>query len=117
MRRRLAVWPSEVASRLLAWANRLDPDTVQLVEGLADLAEPEEPSGTRCRRWAPSSLGPTQDDELVSIAPTREIAIGLAMRDSKPGSPIIVHNGGPGCTGDAGCGCGAVAYRADRGVA
>lgn len=106
MRHRLAVWLSEVASRLLAWANRRESDTVQLVEELADLAEPTTP--------APAI---PDGHELVHLAPTREIAIGLAMRDSKPGSPIIVHNGGPGCTGDAGCGCGAVAYRSDRGAA
>lgn len=117
MRRRLAELLSSVAASLLDAAHRLDPETVQIVEELADLAEPEAPSGSGCRRWAPSSLGPEQDAELVSIAPTREIAIGLAMADADPGSPIIVHNGGPSCTGDAGCGCGAVAYRADRGRA
>lgn len=103
MRRRLAELLSEVASRLLELANRLDPETVQLVEELADLAEPAVPA--------------TADAELVAVSPSREVAIGLAMRDLEPSEAVIVHNGGPGCTGDAGCGCGAVAYRADRGVA
>ncbi len=40
VRRRLAELLSDVASRLLELANRLDPETVQLVEELADLAEP-----------------------------------------------------------------------------
>lgn len=103
MRRRLAVLLSDVASRLLALANRLDPETVQLVEELADLAEPAVPV--------------TGDAELVALGPSREVAIGLAMADADPGDPIIVHRGGPGCTGEVGCGCGAVAYRADRGRA
>lgn len=100
MRRRLAELLSDVASRLLELANRLDPETVQPVEELADMAEPDRPAS-----------------EPVALAPTREIAIGLAMADADPGAQIIVHNGGPSCTGDAGCGCGAVAYRADRGRA
>lgn len=99
MRRRLAELLSGVASRLLELVNRLDPETVQLVEELADLAEPE--------------VGP----ELVALGPSREVAIGLAMRDLKPGDPVIVHRGGPSCTGEIGCDCGAVAYRADRGQA
>ena len=103
MRRRLAELLSDVASRLLELANLLDPETVQLVEELADLEEPVAPAA--------------EDAELVAVAPTREIAIGMAMRDLDPGEPVIVHNGGPGCTGDAGCGGGAVAYRADRGRA
>lgn len=106
MRRRLAELLSDVASRLLELANRLDPETVALVEELADLAEPACP--------AP----PIPDGhELVHLSPTRAIAIGMAMRDTDVGDPVIVHNGGPSCTGDAGCGCGAVAYRADRGRA
>ncbi len=100
MRRRLAELLSDVASRLLAMANRLDPETVQLVEELADLAESEGGA-----------------DEVVALAETRDVAIGLAMRDLKPGDAVIVHRGGPGCTGEIGCGCGAVAYRADRGQA
>ena len=100
IRRRLAVLLSGAASRLLELANRLDPETVQLVEELADLAEPEVGA-----------------DEVVALAETRDIAIGLAMRDLKPGEPVIVHRGGQGCTGKDGCDCGAVAYRADRGQA
>lgn len=101
MRRRLAELLSGAASRLLELANRLDPETVQLVEELADLAEPEVGA----------------DAELVAVAPSREVAIGLAMRDLKPGDPVIVHRGGPSCTGEVGCDCGVVAYRADRGQA
>ncbi len=99
IRRRLAELLSSAASRLLDVANRLDPETVQLVEELADLAEPEVGA------------------ELVALGPSREVAIGLAMRDLRPGDPVIVHRGGSGCTGEVGCDCGAVAYRADRGQA
>lgn len=102
MRRRLAELLSEVASRLLELANRLDPETVQLVEELADLAEPAVPA---------------TEDQVVALAETREVAIGLAMRDLEPGEAVIVHRGGPACTGEIGCSCGAVAYRADRGRA
>ena len=100
IRRRLAELISDVASRLLELANRLDPETVQLVEELAEATPP-----------------PSADPELVAVAPSREVAIGLAMRDLEPGEAVIVHRGGPDCTGEVGCGCGAVAYRADRGVA
>lgn len=96
MRRRLAELLSSLASALLDAAHRLDPETVQIVETAEDQGEGEE---------------------LAALAETREIAIGLAMLDMDPGGMVTVHNGGPGCTSDEGCGCGAVAYRADRGRA
>lgn len=98
MRRRLACWLCDVASHLLAAAHRIAPDAVVVIEELVD-AESEVDSS---------------DDKLVALAESRELAIGMAMLDLEH---VTVHRGGPGCTGAAGCECGAVAYRADRGRA
>lgn len=101
MRRRLAELLSDLASRLLAWANRLDPETVQLVEELADLAEPAVPA--------------TADAELVAVAPTREVVIGLTMRHAGPGHWLIIHQ--PSCTTGPGCTCTPHAIRSQGGAA
>lgn len=101
MRRRLAELLSDVASRLLEMANRLDPETVQLVEELADLAEPERPA--------------TDDADLVAVAPTREIAIGQAMSAAGPDGWLVIHH--PGCPGAPGCSCTPHAIRSQAGTA
>lgn len=100
MRRRLAVLLSDVASRLLELANRLDPETVQLVEELADLAEPERPA---------------PDPDLVAVAPTREIAIGLTMRAAGSDGWLVIHQ--PTCPPGAGCTCTPHAIRSQGGCA
>lgn len=100
MRRRLAELLSDVASRLLEMANRLDPETVQLVEELADLAEPERPA---------------PDPDLVAVAPTREVAIGQAMRAAGPDGWLVLHR--PGCPGGPGCSCTPHAIRSQAGAA
>ena len=100
MRRRLAELLSDVASRLLELANRLDPETVQLVEELADLAEPE--------------VG-ADDAELVAVAPSREVVIGLTMRIAPPGSWLVVHQ--PTCPPGPCCTCTPHAIRSQGGQA
>ena len=100
MRRRLAELLSDVASRLLEMANRLDPETVQLVEELADLE-------------APKAQPP--DPDLVAVAPTREIAIGMTMRAAGPDGWLVVHQ--PGCPGGPGCSCTPHAIRSQAGAA
>lgn len=100
MRRRLAELLSGVASHLLELANRLDPETVQLVEELADLAEPE--------------VG-ADDAELVAVAPSREVVIGLTMRIAPPGSWLVVHQ--PTCPPGPCCTCTPHAIRSQGGQA
>ena len=97
MRRRLAELISDVASRLLGLANRLDPETVQLVEELAEAAPP------------------SADPELVAVAPTRELVIGLTMRHAGPGHWLVIHQ--PSCTTGPGCTCTPHAIRSQVGVA
>ena len=102
MRRRLAELLSDVASRLLELANRLDPETVQLVEELAELAEPEVPA---------EDAGP----ELVAAAPSREVVIGLTMRIAPAGSWLVVHQ--PTCAPGPCCTCTPHAIRSQGGTA
>lgn len=106
MRARLAGALSAVASWLLTAANRIDPETVQLVEELA-----EDPVDVTPAAPQPTNLGPVE-----VTAPSREEVIGMTMRIAGTGAWLIVHaqgcNGGDACTG-----CRAVAMRSVVGVA
>lgn len=96
MRRRLAELLSSVAASLLDAAHRLDPETVQIVEEVEP--EPERP---------PCEPG--------TVAPTRELAIGLTMRAAGPGAWLVLHD--VSCPGVEGCTCRPTAIRSQAGRA